>query len=328
MTMNKLVFILMGIFILFCAANCKDPKPVDPTPASPSVKMRQISMGAMTNNQHFYSLLKDTIIATRNRQNWDLGFKNTTEEKVIMLNWSKLMKVALTNESNFDSVHSSNGLTFDFEPLPFPSADSAIIKLNAFPSKVYVIDRDNLGKDYFKIQVMSVDDNSHSVRIAKLDGSKDTTISVSPDVNSIFSYINFDGYEEVLVEPVTSDWEFCLSVYSTLVSQNNSTVLYPVVAVISNNVTVKEIAIDSLRTFNNITLTNSENLNYTSYQLAIGGFNWKGVSFSGITPKIEVYANINYVIRFINGETYKLHFTDYVNDANESGNPLLEFQKL
>lgn len=320
--MKLLILLISSIMILSSCVKEELPIPKhDPS----NVITNTVNMGSNYKWQVYFNLKNNTVVGENLKTSWDLGFETTSDGYRIILNSSKAMYAAKTNQTDFSLVTDTVGFSAikDFDSPTGDIEQTAIGDWRLIPNQVYLIDRgyNELGshQGFRKIVFESVNDYSYTIHFSQLNGTGETTIQVPKDSNYNFTFLSFTTSSTVMVEPPKIDWDIVFTQYLEELSTP-----YLVTGCLLNryNTTAKA---DSITAFNSInydfalTQLLSSNIN-------VIGYDWKEYNFT--TSSYLVFPNKNYIIQDQNGFYYKLHFIDFYNNSGIKGNPTFEFQKL
>jgi hypothetical protein len=315
------IFLSSAIMLISCV---KDELPL-PKHNPGNVITNTVNMGSNYKWQVYFNLKNNTVVGENLKTIWDLGFETSIDGYRIILNSSKAMYAAKTNQTNFSLVTDTTGFSAikDFDSPTGNMEQTAIGDWRLIPNQVYLIDRgyNELGihQGFRKIVFQSVDDYSYTVRFSQLNGSGETTLQVPKDVNYNFTFISFSTSSTVIVEPPKKDWDIVFTQYLEELSTP-----YLVAGCLLNRYNTMAKA-DSITAFNSI------NYDFALCQLLssnsnVIGYDWKEYNFT--TSSYIVFLNKTYIIQDQNGIYYKLHFIDFYNNSGIKGNPTFEFQKL
>lgn len=320
--MKLLTIFLSSAIMLFSCVKDELPMPKhDPG----DVITNTVNMGSNYKWQVYFNLKNNTIVGENLKTSWDLGFETSSDGYQIILNSSKAMYAAKTNQTDFALVTDTTGFNTNkkFDSPTGNMTKTAIGDWRLTPNQVYLIDRgyNELGshQGFRKIVFQSVDDYSYTVKFSQLNGSGETTLQIPKDNNYNFTFLSFTASLTVLVEPPKTDWDIVFTQYLEELSTP-----YLVAGCLLNR--YKTIAkADSITPFNSITYDFAQ-IQVLSSNINTIGYDWKEYNFT--TSSYLVFPDKNYIIQDQNGFYYKLHFIDFYNNAGIKGNPTFEFQKL
>ncbi|MBI2281146.1 MAG: hypothetical protein HYU68_10720 [Bacteroidetes bacterium] len=318
-------FLILFISSVMVLSSCvKEELPV-PKHDPGNIITNTVNMGSNYKWQVYFNLKNNTVVGENLKTSWDLGFETSSDGYRIILNSSKAMYAAKTNQTDFSLVTDTIGFsaTKDFDSPTGNMEQTAIGDWRLIPNQVYLIDRgyNELGshQGFRKIVFESVSDYSYAVRFSQLNGSGETTLQIPKDVNYNFTFFSFTTSSTVMVEPPKIDWDIVFTQYLEELSTP-----YLVTGCLLNKYKTMAKA-DSITAFNSI------NYDFALSQLLssninVIGYDWKEYNFT--TSSYLVSPNKNYIIQDQNGFYYKLHFIDFYNNSGIKGNPTFEFQKL
>lgn len=315
----------MLVVIALAVTSCRKPeKPISPADRG-GVITASVDVSSDYRQQVFYSLSQNTIVSSNLKTAWDLAFTCDGPDH-IRLNTSKWMAAWNTGVQVFSSVTDTAGFgaakAFD---APTGNTDSLAIS-SWQQGAVFIIDRgfSNTGATLGlkKIQVLSVNANAYNLKIADMDGSNETTLTITKDPAKNYVYLSFDSNSSVAVEPGKESYDLIFTQYTHIYTNPFET--YLVMGVLINPSSVKVSQVFD-KPFANIAI--SDTLSHPlSKAFNTIGFDWKTYNFGSATYVVN--AGQSYIIRDTKGFYYKLHFIDFYNASGLKGFPEFEFQKL
>jgi len=320
----NLFVIMLLILVLFSSCE-KEELPI-PAHNPGNVITNSVKMESDYRYQLFFDLENNTTIKQNHKTDWDLGFETTSEGNKVILNTSKLMYAANTQQSSFANIVDTAGLTFKWDGAA-GTMDSTAIGNWIGSQKVYVIDRgyNEVGahQGFKKIIFQSVNTAEYQVRFANLDGTSEFNINISKDNNYNFIFLSLDG-KLVSIEPPKEDWDLVFTQYTNIFYDEVPVTPYLVSGCLSNRNKV-EVAQVFNKDFNSITISDVTNYSFSNYINTIG-YSWKEYDFD--TSTYIIYYAKNYLIKSTEGKYYKLHFIDFYDSFGIKGTPTFEFQEL
>lgn len=328
--MNKVVAVL-GLVLFF--ASCEPEEERLPGRGSNGATSAQVEMGTTYINQVYFDLGTGQAVANRIKLDWDLGFSTSDNDNLIVLNGSKLMKVANTGTTDFADVTKTTDYDFFADYPTGYSGRNAIGQWQnsdgSSKNEVYVVDRgfDDLGNmlGFIKMQIVSIVNDTYTIRFADMDGTNEQTATIVKDSKKNYVNFSFDTPTLFLAhEPDNDTWDFVFTQYTELLQEGQDSVNYLVTGVLSNTNGV-EVALEKNKTFSEVTYEYALTLDMNARRNAIG-YDWKIFDFGASIFYIE--PNWTYIIKDTNGDLYKLQFTDFYSDLGEKGSPAFDFQLL
>lgn len=317
--------IVAAASLLLLLVGCqKDELPVEPHEPGP-LNTNEVVMGPGYGMQLFYDIGTSTIVSSNHKNAWDIGFESGEDGWHVVLNTARGGAAAIVENVPFQEVSGTDGLQWKNDA-PSGNLDSTAFGDYRNTDRVYVIDRgyDTQGNQtgYRKLAMKSVDADSYTIRIAALDNSGDTTVTIAKDDAVNFTSFSFRDNSVVEIEPKKEAWDLLFTQY-THVFQDPPTA-YLVTGVLLNRHQV--LAAEAHGSdFSAIGSGDFSELNFTS-ALNVIGYDWKEYSFdSGL---YEVYPEMNYLITDHEGRRFKLHFIDFYDDSGQKGTPVFEWQEL
>jgi HmuY protein len=327
--------IVLLITILVVITGCFKKDIVVTLPAKTGSSVMQVKMGSTYENCYFINLSKASIVKQSKIGEWDLRFDANANGKTVLMNsGNRSIRIIKTNSNNMKAglVIPSITETWGYDA-PNNLLDSAYLRnwLNSngtSKNEVYIIRQGEATSDmkYYKIQLISVDDNKYVMQYDTVDGIKAKTIEIPKSLTKNFSYFSFANNGQVTDwEPNKTDWDICFMPYHQPFYNITPFLYYPVVGCLSNNyITLCGSDSNKSANFNTFSLAdiNQYPLNNNANTI---GYNWKKPD---INFNYETNANFLYLIKTQQGFLYKLHFLDFYYQGLEKGAPKFEFERL
>lgn len=332
--MKNLTKFLTLLILLISIVSCeKDEKVVDPKPKRETV---EIEIGFPYNNQVFYSCVTNSVISTNKKDEWDLSFSCVENEYTIRLNVAKGMLAANTNNTDFDAVTSTTGLTKRWDNSNGDKDETAIGEwftldgeTRIYTNNVYVIyrqkDINDVDLGTKKIVFTKFSENAYQFKYANLDGTEEYTYEISKDDEYNSVYFSFDGEgTQVSIEPKKNLWDLFITNFQYKFS--NLPLPFVITGVLLNPNKV-EAAIDSTvnYSFDSITIDDVSAFSFSSNWDKIG-YEWKIINRADDSFTIDT--RLLYIVKANNGTYYKIRFTDFYNKVGAKGYPTFEIEKL
>lgn len=338
----KYILILALILVSWLINGCiPEESPVEPH-KSGDVQVATAEMGNLYGNQVYFSFKHDKVVSVNKITDWDIEFSCIPDTFVVRLNSAKFMTAYNTKKLKFDNVGPSDTNNLDVSQWrfdnPFGKLDSTAIgkwweaiKAGEVISKseVYIINRGvnerAKPQGYKKMQILGFENNTYYVKIANLDGTQVEELEIPRDPTKNFIQVTFNSPAKIVqIEPPTLDWDLCFTKYSELLyTSDGIPTWYSVTGPLINPKTVA-VAIDTSRSFEEITYQIAEKYTYSSYINAIG-HKWKWFDLG--KGAYIINPNINYILRTQIGYI-KMHFVGFYNQTGEKGYPKFEYQRL
>ncbi|MDX2002210.1 MAG: HmuY family protein [Chitinophagales bacterium] len=341
MYFTKSIFALLFALVFF--SSCEKEEPIEPTPSK--LETMAIPMGSDYAKQCFFDLETKTIVAQNDRWSWDLAFESSADGYHIFLNSAKLMYAKNTGKKNFNQVYSySYDQRTSKYDMPSGNPDSTAIgewgqksaeSVSTY-GDVYIIDRgmdrNNQPIPPKKMIVQGLSNNTYNIRFADLDGSNEHEIAVpkNADYNRIF--LSLDGAGSLVqVEPAKDTWDLAFTMYTHIFYEAPSniplqvdTLPYLVNGVLLNQNGVMA-ARDTSIDFDSLMISDADNFTYSDVANTIG-YDWKSFEFDEENYVID--SKLHFVVKTVEGNVFKLRFTDFYDEQGIKGTPTFQFQQL
>jgi len=284
----------------------------------------QVELGGNYANQIYYDLETNSVLRQNNREVWDLAFEAGDSGFHILLNESRIMAAALSNETDITSLTSDAGLTYTWD-FHTGNLDSTAIGDWESLGKVYAIDLGtglsgaNLGKK--KLKVVSVNTTEYQIQFADLNSSTIQTFTIPKSTTAGFTYFSMTGSGSLKdIEPNKETWDLVFTAYCHVFDIHTP---YSVVGVLSNRygVKVQEVSVpfDEMKYSNIVESAFEDRVN-------VIGYDWKTYNFDNGTYVVS--SNRTFIVKTILGCYYKLRFVDYYDQNGVKGAPKFELQEL
>lgn len=323
-----IVFVCFSIFIIGCFEEDERIIPI---------QIEEIDIPySMYEYQTYYSISDQSIVSYHHFSDWDLGFESSEAGYRIILNYSRFMYAGNTFSNDFYSVvNPIENMKFDHSNGNMDStvlvnwADYSNLNNPIFSEYVYIVDRgkDESGGDYGlkKVVFEKLEADTFYIHYANLDNTEEHSYKIpkNPAVN--FVLFSFDeGGQIVVQEPDKSTWDICFTKYSTVIPDNNGVPTdYLVRGVYSNPYKQIDVGIDTINYYYDINKDLLDSYDYFNDQDAIG-YEWKVFNNS----VYEVIDYHTYILKSIDGESYKLRFTRFYNEQGVKGYPSFELTQF
>jgi len=330
--MRKLFYLSLVIILLFFTSCFKDDERIIP------IEIDEIEIPfSVYEYQTYYNISDGSVVSHNHYSEWDLGFESSTEGYHIILNYSRFMYAGNTFDTDFYSVTSNNAdeMLFDnssgnldstvfIDWVDFTDSENPI-----FSKNVYIVDRgkNELGEEFGlkKIVFEKLEEDTFYIHYANLDNTEDHFYKIPKDSNVNFALFSLEDEGNMVVqEPDKLIWDICFTKYSTIIPDDFGVPTdYLVRGVLLNPNKNIEVALDTVNYFYNITFDIMLEYTYLSTRDAIG-YDWKVFTNDFYT----IRENNSYILRDVNGVSYKIRFTDFYNDIGEKGFPAFEIKEL
>lgn len=314
--MKKVYAIITLLVVLFTSCE-KEEIPIKYI-ADGSVTIGQAEMGESYEQQIYYSLSKEEIVASNSRFNHDFRLVYSAGFSKIRLNSAKYMR-AYPLEGEFEDVYQPEEALFDVDRVA-AFYDSTVIDLSI--SKLYMVD---MGKSangsalgVYKVEFNEVS-NGFNVKFSLPEATIGSDLLVLHNESTgiqDFSILEQKSLENV---PVKEDWDIKFTQYTAILEGHTP---YLVTGVLLNPFGV-EVAKVTGQKFEDLDLNSVQLLNYTQNRDAIG-YDWKSYDFGTSTYVLE--EGNAYVLKCMDGKYRHLSFVGFYNELGEKGTPSFEIR--
>jgi len=298
--------------------------------------------GSAAENVVFVDLSGNKQTAVK-RMNWDLGFFNGDDFRVILNNTlPEAMAVAidktdLTKVSASDTagiVLTSTYTSGDLAKVDDFSGDLSktvirSISADEAANKVYILNRGEAAahtdgkRDWMKIRIIQKD-GGYQLQYAKISDATFKTVDIAKEQAHHFSYVSLDEGKKVAVMPEKNKWDFQWGVGSYFTGSGGSNIYYPFSDLVFINhrdgVEAAEVLTSSVK-YDAIDAEDLNSLTFSGERDAIGA-NWRATT----GKSIGVFTDRFYVIKDPAGNYYKLRFNNFTSeDGGTRGYPNIEY---
>ena len=322
---------LYPIFLLFLISfvGCMRGELPVPVHQSGNVTTAMVDMDSYYKYQVYFSLKDNAVVGKHEKTIWDIGFTTSPSGYEVILNGAKSMFAMATNRADFSAVSFSDTVGFAAVrrcDAPNGALDSTAIGDWRVAKPIYIIDRgfDEMGvhQGWVKLQILSADTASYTIRAATLGEAGNKTFAIERDSMYHFSFFSFTSFSQISVQPPRHTWDIVFTQYTHIFTDQNPPITYLVTGCLLNYYNTFAY-IDTTARFSSLAYTDVQPQLLTQAINTIG-YNWK--TFTGITYTVN--PDITYVIRTAGGVYYKLHFIGFYNSAGIKGSPQWEYQQL
>ena len=362
---NIILTLCAGSFFLTASCLKEDDGMIEIPPLEGATVAPEVG-GAAQPNQVWVDLSNPENPSTSNqRTDWDLGFYNGDNFKVI-LNNSILMATGAIESHDIDAVTQSdfselisilepaagwseiyiddvagNYLEENGTAISEISADDAenkvyLLKLgydtyqgsDIPPYSVYTIGE---SRGYKKVRILRNGGNSYKIQYADLDATTHSEFIVEKNDSHNFSFFSFNTESLAQIQPEKKNWDFCFTIFNNVIegfgtyTYSDFIIHKTIDGVKTYQVTTTALTLES--DYNNFTINDvDESLFIADDQRTIGG-TWRS-TVSGTTSTPVVYGDRFYVLKDPDGILYKIRFLSMLDENNMRGYPKFEYEPL
>ncbi|WP_372472899.1 HmuY family protein [Capnocytophaga sp. ARDL2] len=309
-------------------------------------------VGGSTQPNRVYIDLSDNSQKGYRRDQWDLGFYSGNEYRVI-LNNSMKMAVKQLNTNDITQMVSideavavgtfleSNMAFVDHPNGAISQTAIAEISANADENKVYLLNLGNAipttpasagavnvagdARGWRKIKINRAA-NGYQLLYAELGSTTYQEVSIPKNTTHNFSFFSLQNNQIVTAEPEKTKWDLCFSTFTNEVEGFGSYFFSDVIlSNHKNGVVAYQVKEENGVSYNSFTASQIEQSKFQTSeakdQRAIGA-SWRN------TQPLELYLDVFYVVKDVQGAVYKLKITQMQNSTNERGYPKVQYSKL
>lgn len=331
--MKLVQYILFSALALLLASCEKEESPVT-LPPKTGAQYSRVSMGEDYTTQIFWDLETNAVVKSSSNEVWDLSFDAATDGYRICMNGGKGINLYNMHTADFGAVTNlpsgfkETSWGYD-DPKGQPSGNYVGNWWNdeaqTSTSDVFIAKVGDF--DYYKFQPLTVSDAAYTFKVARLDQTAGTVVTLSKESGFNKVYYSFTQGPLAQLDPPQAAWDLVFTRYRYIYRDYLGPGLdfpYMISGVLLNPYKVTAGA-DSNVAFSEMTLERAKAATFTNYTDVIGGFSWKTYDFD--KGRYNINPRIVYYIRNRNGQLYKMHFLDfYLNGVK--GNPSFETERL
>jgi len=326
--MRKLLILLIIIPLL---NSCfKEDTPVIPSDSG-IITLKE----SMYSNQVFFDLGTSGEASVNPVEAWDLGFESSHDGWHITVNSGRYLGLVSTGSTDFNNTTTVDpGAKWKYDKSDGNPDSTAVGKwisddLLTPTNEVYMLGINNGIKyvPYKKVVFTAVGPKSYSFHYSDPDGSNPVSVTMLKDSTVNYTCFSLNTGTTVGIEPPKDSWELLFTQYSTtLYTSDSIPTPYFVRGVLSNPYGTAS-ALDSLKTYDEISISDTAGYKFSTLSDAIG-YDWKRVKINDVTATYTVRDNYTYIIRSRGKAYYKLRFRGFYNDTGAPGYPKFEYKKL
>ncbi len=331
--MKSARYFLISVLSLLFAACEKQEAPVT-LPPKTGAQYGRVTMGEEYTTQIFWDLESGAAVKSSQTDAWDLSFDAATNGFRVTMNGGKGINLYNTKQTDFGAVTAlpagmrETSWGFDDPKQQFSGnyvgdwrgSEAGTSKEEVFIARVGDF-------DYYKIQLLRVNDAAYTFQAARLSEPAGKTITLPKEAGFNRVYYSFENGPVAQLDPPQAAWDFVFTRYRYIYYDYNGPGLdfpYLISGAMLNPYKV-EAAVDSTTTFAAADLARAQSAAFTNNADVMGGFGWKTYDFD--KGRYDVNPRFVYFIRNRDGKLYKIHFLDFYLDGVK-GSPSFESERL
>lgn len=321
---------LLAVLGLLTLSSCEKEEPLWKLPPPGAEQTGRVAMGENYETTIYYKFSTQNSIA-RNLNTWHLALESKPDGWHIRINGGRAMQVWRTGTTNFDdSFTPSEQSNWDWDT-PDGNEDSTAIGnlLSDTTGKqsqlqVYIVDMGlNAANRYKKLQVLSVNDTSYTIKHANTDNSNLHTVTIRKSGLSTYNYFDLTTNTIADYEPAPELYDIKFERYRYVFIENGVPTPYLVNGALLNTVNTSAVRLSSTN-FDSVTYDIVKDIPLSTKNDTIG-YDWKYYDFD---LSLYTIAPNLFVVKDREGNYWKLQFYDFYNDSGIKGYPTFKFQRL
>lgn len=302
--------------ILLVLASCVEKEiPVPPHEAG-DVQVSEAIMGDGYENQLYFSLESNEVVASNLMTDWDLAFRSAESGPQMMMNSGRFMKLGLyvENAEEIQWFHESSDGAF------YNTALEEVCGTVADSSELLVIDLgydlDNGALGQMFLQIDSITPEAYYFRFGTETNSMQNTF-ITRDYSREWNHFSLLNAERFEVEPARGEWDLYFTRYTEYL---NGETYYLVTGVLG--VPEGSTAIDNPElSFESLLLADWDSLETNDSWGAIG-YDWKWYDFD--TDSYVIDTQRSFGVKTAEQKEFVLRFIDFYDELGNKGSIKLE----
>lgn len=329
---------ILFIALIISLFACKEEETLRPARFI-SDQLGQVNMdsepGQDYQQQLYFDLSSGTLQGNHRRDAWDLGLSADGLHPNIFVNPAMLMAVAPTGSLDFNQSFDPNNFNFEHERVQRIYTRAWMQKdfdADAKPQgEVFLIDLGldmrNRARGYLKLQILNYEAGRYHLRLANLDGSKESQVDLQTDPIANNQYISLANPDSLLnLEPPKEDWDLLFTRYMELLWDGQDSLDYSVTGVLLNPFAGRAY-LDTTLTKRGISYSEVNRQDFSEESLSARsdaiGYNWKYFNLDESTYKI--YPDWIYFVEDVQGQVYRFRFIGFYSSTGSKGNVSFEY---
>lgn len=328
------------VFLLGATSCFKEDIKIAPHPLD-TTKVEMIAMTQYYVNQVYYNLMTGEQVSQNLKTDCDLLFSSIDTGFIIKLNTATFMMAAATTSTSFEEVSDTIGLRWQFDASS-GNVDSLVfmdwMRFNRsdtiFQAQVYVVNRgiNAIGNPLGlrKVIFNRLIGDKYLFSYCNMDNSDLHEVVIEKDPGHNTVQYSFTTHQSLQLEPLTNNWDLLFTQYSTMLRTDEGDNYPYLLTGVLINASDLAVSFDSTMVFNDVTVDEVLNLEY-SRNLNVIGYNWKELvgDINGGDFYYKCNPKFNYFIQTRTGVFYKLRFTSFYDPVTgEKGYPTFEYRRL
>lgn len=322
MELLKLKYVCFAIGLL-TLLSCTKETPVSPFNRGDLVSM-EVPLGSNYAHQVWVNLKEAKVVKTALKSSWDFGFLTKADAPYMVLNTAMSVSAAITNTDSWEEEIFVSQLTFSSDHAT-GSLDSLRVGKWWEHHKIVVI---NLGynsngnpRGYCKFKGISYSDTQIQFKIANLDGTHESIITLPRNNQYVQNEFSFVHNEILQVSPPKNEYDLVFTGFIKHFYEEG--LEYQVVGALLNRFQTSAYR-DSTENFALISMETVLPDNLDSARNSIG-YDWKYYDFG--TSHYEIIPN-QYVVKDQNDFFFKIRFIGFYDENGRKGYPTMEIKLL
>ncbi|MDZ4744604.1 MAG: HmuY family protein [bacterium] len=293
----------------------------------------RISLGSNYSTALYYDLVSQTVVLQRPITSWHIAVSGDNADSLIYLNTALIMSATNLGAVAWESVTTPT-TTLQQQRYDAPSGDPDSTAFGRWwkadgtsTGDVYLVSLgiDESAKDlgWRKMMPVGVDATGITIRIAMLDGTNDSTITIPR--NPSYDHVALECTTKPLVvfyEPLRGTWDLLFTRY-TYFFYAPDFLAYAVTGVLQSKDT--RVALTDSIEFADVVASDTLRWPPSSKRDVIG-YDWKSYDIAKGVYKTDT--SKVFLVRDHSGFINKLRFLDFYDEGGSKGSPLFVLQRL
>lgn len=287
----------------------------------------QLNLGIGYNEQLWYDLGTNTVVAQNSKTAWDLAFACGTDAWQVRVSTARFMRAIKTTTNDITLPTDTNGFGAQWEyDHSEGMSDSLAFGDWRADDKVFVldlgIDAEGTSLGIRRIKFLNSTSTQFTFEVAGMDGTNVQQFTVQKDPSRAYVHFSILNGQQVTIAPQQGSYDLVFTQYTY---QFYGPYLAYLVAGTVNGFSGCRVSEFFTSDFTQVSLADTITNPFSNKEDVIG-YDWKEYNFD--TGLYTVFPDHVFIIQDTEGFFFKLHFTDWYNAAGQRGNPRFEVMGL
>lgn len=280
-----------------------------------------LCLGGNYGDQVWFDLGTNTEVSRNVKTAWDLAFESAGDGWRIRLNGANFARAQASGQFDITLPTDTAGYAANWLiDTPSGHADSTAVGDRRASQEVVVIDLGytmiGLPAGLRKLQVVSVDDSGYTIRIARLNGTQMSEVTIPRDPERRYVHFRFATGQLVAIAPPDGTYDLVMTQYTHQFYEPYMP--YYVTGAINgfSGLRVAELTAPDLAS---VSLDDTLAHPFSTREDAIG-YDWK----TYVGPLYVIHVDHVFILQDADGAFYKARFIDFYDEGGVRGCPKME----